>query len=94
MQKFRFSWLGVAAFTLMLFSNLTSAIDNPDAPDLVAEFELREKSFIAAIEEPANTTSGYAIAKIQMATWLAGQRNKNQGLSDPEKIPVLLGKAN
>ena len=43
MQKLRYSWLGIAALTLVLFSNLTLAIDNPDAPDLIAEFEFREK---------------------------------------------------
>lgn len=61
MQKLRYSWLGIAALLLMLCSNLALAIDNPDAPDLIAEFEAREKSLIAAIEKPTNTTSDYAV---------------------------------
>ncbi len=60
MQKLRHSWLGIAALTLVLCSNLALAIDNPDAPDLIAEFEAREKPLIAAIEKPTNTTSDYA----------------------------------
>jgi len=52
----------MAALTFMLFSNLTFAIDNPDAPDLVAEFEAREKPFIVTIEKPSNTTSDYSVA--------------------------------
>ncbi len=61
MQKVYHSWLEMAALILMLFSNLTLAIDNPDAPDLIAQFEAREKPFIAAIEKPSNTTSDYAV---------------------------------
>lgn len=59
MQKIYKSWLGIAALMLVLFSNLTFAIDNPDAPDLIAEFETREKSLIATIEKPTNSTSDY-----------------------------------
>ncbi|PUA27745.1 MAG: hypothetical protein B0W54_14500 [Cellvibrio sp. 79] len=62
MQKIYNLWLAVAAFTLMLFSNLSLAIDNPDAPDLVAQFETREKPFIIAIEKQNNTTSDYSVA--------------------------------
>lgn len=61
MQKLRYSWLGIAALTLVLLSNLTFAIDNPDAPNLIAEFEAREKPLIAAIEKPTNTTGDYAV---------------------------------
>jgi uncharacterized protein YecT (DUF1311 family) len=62
MQKIYHSWLGMAALTLMLFSNLALAIDNPDAPDLISQFETREKPFIAAIEKPSNTSSDYSAA--------------------------------
>ena len=62
MQKIHYSWLGIATLILMLFSNLTLAIDNPDAPELIAEFEAREKPFVAAIEKPSNTTSDYSVA--------------------------------
>lgn len=61
MQKFRSSWLVIAALTFALLSNLTFAIDNPDAPDLISEFEAREKPIIAAIEKSTNTTGDYAV---------------------------------
>ncbi len=61
MQKLRYSWSGIAAFLLMLCSNLVLAIDNPDAPDLIAEFDTREKPLITAIEKSTNTTSDYAV---------------------------------
>lgn len=62
MQKIYHSWLGMTAFTFMLFTKLAFAIDNPDAPNLIAQFETREKPFIAAIEKPTNTTSDYSVA--------------------------------
>lgn len=75
MQKIYHSWLGMAAFTLMLFSNLTLAIDNPDAPDLIAEFETREKPFIAAIEKPSNTTSDYSFGYANYLKFLDKELN-------------------
>lgn len=42
----------VLIFTV--FSGHAFAIDNPDAPDLIAAFEVKEKSFIAALENPNN----------------------------------------
>lgn len=76
MQQIRNSWLGLAALTVVLFSNLTFAIDNPDAPDLLAEFELREKSFVAAIEKPTNTTTDYSIAYANYQDFLDKELNK------------------
>lgn len=76
MQKIRNSWLGIAALTIVLFSNLTFAIDNPDAPDLVAEFELREKSFVAAIQKPTNTTTDFSIAYADYQDFLDKELNK------------------
>lgn len=76
MQKICNSWLGIAALTLVLFSNLTFAIDNPDAPDLLAEFELREKPLITAIEKPTNTTTDYSIAYADYQDFLDKELNK------------------
>lgn len=75
MQKRYCSWLGIAALTLMLFSNLTMAIDNPDAPDLIAEFEIREKPFIVAIEKPSNTTADYSVAYTNYLNFLDKELN-------------------
>ncbi len=76
MQKLHHSWLGIAALTLVLFSNLTFAIDNPDAPDLVAEFELREKPLVAAIQQPINTTTDFSIAYANYQDFLDKELNK------------------
>lgn len=76
MQKLHHSWLGIAALTLVLFSNLTFAIDNPDAPDLVAEFELREKPLVAAIQKPTNTTTNFSIAYASYQDFLDKELNK------------------
>ena len=75
MQKIYNSWPAIAAFTLMLLSNLSFAIDNPDAPDLIAEFETREKPFITAIEKPSNTTSDYSVAYANYLKFLDKELN-------------------
>ncbi|AQT61305.1 lysozyme inhibitor LprI family protein [Cellvibrio sp. PSBB023] len=76
MQKLHYSWLSIAALTLVLFSNLTFAIDNPDAPDLLAEFELREKPFLAAIQKPTNTTTDFSIAYANYQDFLDKELNR------------------
>ena len=75
MQKLRSSWLGIAALTVVLFSNLTFAIDNPDAPDLVAEFETREKALVTVIEKPGNTTADYSVAYANYLKFLDKELN-------------------
>ena len=75
MQKRRDSWLGIAALELVLFCNLTLAIDNPDAPDLIAEFEAREKPLITAIEKPTNTTGDYAASYASYLKFLDKELN-------------------
>lgn len=75
MQKIYNSWLAVAAFALILFSNPSFAIDNPDAPDLVAQFESREKPFITAIEKPSNTTADYSVAYTNYLKFLDKELN-------------------
>lgn len=75
MQKRRDSWLGIAALALVLFCNLTLAIDNPDAPDLIAEFEAREKPLITAIEKPTNTTGDYAASYASYLKFLDKELN-------------------
>ena len=62
MQKTNYSWFGTALIILMLFSISAFAIDNPDAPDLVSEFETREKPLLAAIDNQNNNTRDYALS--------------------------------
>ena len=76
MQKLHYSWLSIAALTLVLFSNLTFAVDNPDAPDLIAEFTAREKPFLAAIQKPTNTTTDFSIAYANYQEFLDKELNK------------------
>ena len=75
MQKIYNSWLAMAALALILFSNPSFAVDNPDAPDLVAQFETREKPFIAAIEKPSNTTADYSVAYANYLKFLDKELN-------------------
>lgn len=75
MQSIRYSWVGIVALTTVLFSNLTFAIDNPDAPDLIAGFEEREKSHIVAIEKPTNTTSDYSVTYANYLKFLDKELN-------------------
>lgn len=65
----------IVAFILLIFSNLSFAIDNPDAPDLVAEFEAREKSFTTAIQNPNNTTSNYGTSYTNYLKFLDKELN-------------------
>lgn len=75
MQTLRHSWLGIATLTFMFFSNPIFAIDNPDAPDLIAEFEVRERPFIIAIENPNNTSQDYAAAYTSYLKFLDKELN-------------------
>ena len=59
MRKISKAWFAIAAFTLLMFGNPSFAIDNPDAPDLMAEFKTREQPFVMAIKKPTNTTSDF-----------------------------------
>lgn len=61
------TWLKRASCILMLTSSLASAIDNPDAPDLIASFETRESSLITAAENPDN---GYRASLIAYTDYL------------------------
>ncbi len=54
MLKAKCKWF--VSFTLILFmmSTLTCAVDNPDLPDTVGAFELREKPFLVSVNNPDN----------------------------------------
>lgn len=55
----------IACF-LMLLSSLAYSIDNPDAPDLVSEFESREQPLI----EVADNSTGYRDALLAYTSYL------------------------
>ena len=50
----------IALVTLLVFSRVSIAVDNPDAPDYVGEFEKRIAPFEKYINEKAKTTLDYS----------------------------------
>ena len=58
--KCRFSIL--LSFCVIIMGTSSSAIDNPDAPDYVAEFRSRSKTYESAIHHEAQTTQDYVNA--------------------------------
>lgn len=64
----------VIAF-LAISCNWAFAIDNPDAPDLVAEFKAREQSLIAAAENPNNGYRDYLLAYTNYLEFLDEELN-------------------
>jgi len=52
------------------------AIDNPDAPDLIGEFEKRSVIYLTAIDNPQNTTRGFLIAYDDYLIFLDDELNK------------------
>jgi uncharacterized protein YecT (DUF1311 family) len=44
------------------FIGAALAIDNPDEPDLIGEFEKREMTYLEAIDDPSNTTRDFLVA--------------------------------
>lgn len=43
----------IAGFSMFLLSSLAAALDNPDAPNLVADFEARERPLVETIKDVA-----------------------------------------
>jgi len=52
------------------------AIDNPDAPDLIGEFEKRESIYLTAIDNPENSTRDYLVAYDNYLIFLDEELNK------------------
>ena len=65
---------------LTLSSNSVKAIDNPDAADLIGEFEQREQVHHHAINNPNNGSRDYLIAYNQYQAFLDNELNKAYGL--------------
>lgn len=61
-----FLLLKISALVLAIVSGFANAIDNPDAPDLVAEFETREKSLL----DSAENSSGYRASLMAYTDYL------------------------
>jgi len=66
-------------FLLIFFSLLINpvfAIDNPDAPDLIGEFEVREQFFLKEINNPHNGSRDYLVAYENYQEFLDDELNK------------------
>lgn len=79
--KNKISWLqGLLLVTASLLVNTTYAIDNPDAPDLISQFEKIEKPYLVAIDNPENGTRDTIRAYHNYKLFLDKELNKAYGL--------------
>ena len=62
--------------SVSLVINSVFAIDNPDAPDFLGEFETREQLFLQKINNPHNGARDYLIAYDDYQTFLDAELNK------------------
>lgn len=62
--------------SFILLTNPVFAIDNPDAPDFIGEFETREQNFLKAINNPHNSSKDYLIAYDNYMNFLDDELNK------------------
>jgi len=60
---------------LSLATNVAFAIDNPDTPDFVGDFELREHVFLEQINNPNNGSRDYLIAYDNYQQFLDNELN-------------------
>ncbi|NOX91104.1 MAG: DUF1311 domain-containing protein [Gammaproteobacteria bacterium] len=65
---------------LLIFSSLLTsfvfAIDNPDSPDFIGEFEVREQVFLKAINNPHNGSKDYLTAYDDYLKFLDDELNR------------------
>ena len=69
-------WIKGLLFSFSLLVNPVFALDNPDAPDLVGEFETREQVFLKAINNPRYRTKDYLVAYDDYQKFLDEELNK------------------
>lgn len=75
------SLLIVAVFALSgLMSGITYGLDNPDAPDYVADFRVRANVYEQALDNPELTNRGVLIAYDDYQVFLDDERNKAYNL--------------
>lgn len=67
----------VAALSTFIFAQISFALDNPDAPDLLGEFKTRAQSYEAEIQSEAQTTKDYAEAYQKYEIFLDNELNKS-----------------
>lgn len=69
-----------AGVVLVIFSLVASfsaySLDNPDSPNLIAEFDARSKDYLKAIDKPGNSSKTYAIAYYNYEKFLNKELDK------------------
>lgn len=65
-SSFNRSAVKIIALVFVIFGSVAHAIDNPDAPDLVTEFETREKPLL----DSAENTNGYRASLVAYTDYL------------------------
>ncbi len=70
-------WIkGLLLISLSLLMSQVSALDNPDAPDFIGEFESRQQVFLKEINSLYNDSRGYLIAYDNYQRFLDDELNK------------------
>ncbi len=71
------AWMrGLLLISFSLLMSSVFSIDNPDAPDLIGEFEARERVFLEEINNPHNGSRDYLIAYDNYQKFLDDEMNK------------------
>lgn len=65
-----------AVLAISLISNIACGVDNPDAPDYVAQFEVRAKAHEQAVDDPKLTNRGVLVAYDNYRLFLDDELNK------------------
>ncbi|MEI6892875.1 MAG: lysozyme inhibitor LprI family protein [Pontiella sp.] len=70
------------------------AIDNPEAPDLIGEFEKRERIYLADIDNPKNSTRDFLYYYDNYLLFLGDELNKasvelNSKLPEERKLELI-----
>ena len=78
--KLQFTVQCLLCIILTILNNPVYAIDNPDAADLIGEFEQREQAHYNAINNPNNGSRDYLIAYDNYQAFLDDELNKAYGL--------------
>lgn len=80
-------WLhGILLLTSSLILNTACAIDNPDAPNLIGQFKISEKTYLDSINKPTNGTRDTIRAYHEYKIFLDKELNKIY-LSLKSKLP-------
>ena len=78
---------GLILIIASVLFNTACAIDNPDAPDLIAQFKISEKVYLKAIENPKNGTRDTIRAYHEYKMFLDKELNKTYNILKSKLSP-------